>query len=286
MKYFRIERLKRAIEHLQQFHSKWVLIPLVFAVNGVDSIQETNITGPDQPGADEFLKKYFNGSLIGLPPFERGVNTLRPRFKDLLSTLKQSGKEEDHVLHQRVGLWANAYSSRGYREMRLKGIIGGAEGSSRFQLMDGFQAAWEAELPNTFRFEELLVWLYAFSGVEDHIQEWAQLYHDFETEQRGPGGVFPQDYLVRFFVNDATVPWNEADFQPERPTNEEFQHELMPSLLVAGSTQASIDIDDEHPIYLRVMELLEDGFAGVIFTGPPGTSKSYYAEQIARHAHR
>jgi len=28
-------------------------------------------------------------------------------------------------------------------------------------------------------------------------------------------------------------------------------------------------------------QLLADGYAGVILTGPPGTSKSYYAEQIA-----
>lgn len=36
---------------------------------------------------------------------------------------------------------------------------------------------------------------------------------------------------------------------------------------------------DDHPLYLEVRSLLET-FGGVIFTGPPGTSKSYYAAKI------
>lgn len=40
-------------------------------------------------------------------------------------------------------------------------------------------------------------------------------------------------------------------------------------------------INDDDPRLQEVLALLEDGFAGVIFTGPPGTSKSWYAEQIA-----
>lgn len=281
MKYFRIERIKLAIEHLQKFHSKWVLIPLVFAVNGVNSADETNITAQDQPGADEFLKQYFSGSLMGLPAFERGVNTLRPRFKDLLGTLRSSGKEDDYVLHQRVGLWANAYSSRGYREMRLKGQIGGAEGSSKFELKASFVPAWQAALPGTFYFEELLVWLYAFTGVPDEVNSWDELFVHFQEKHRGNGGRFPAEYASRFNVNNG-IPWDPADFQPQRPTDEEFQAELMPSLQREADAQATIVVDEEDPTYVRVRELLGDGFAGVIFTGPPGTSKSWYAEQVGR----
>ncbi len=41
------------------------------------------------------------------------------------------------------------------------------------------------------------------------------------------------------------------------------------------------NIGDDDPYLRRVVQLLADGYAGVILTGPPGTSKSYYAEQIA-----
>jgi 5-methylcytosine-specific restriction enzyme B len=40
-------------------------------------------------------------------------------------------------------------------------------------------------------------------------------------------------------------------------------------------------IKDDDEILIRVKALLEDGYAGVIFVGPPGTSKSWYAVQIA-----
>jgi hypothetical protein len=281
MKYFPIERIQRAIEHLEQFHSKWVIVPLVFAVNGVSEAEEINITAEDQAGADEFLQQYFNGALIGLPPFERGVNTLRPRFRELISTLRSQGKEEDYVLHQRQGLWANAYSSRGYREMRNTGVIRGAGGSSRFELAPEFWDAWEENLPDTFRFEELLVWLYAFHGVPDEIDRWEDLFIDFQEKHLGRGNRFPRGYEIRFNVENS-VPWEDV-FLDERTTYDEYQQELMPSLfthpeITAGYFASEIEDDDEYLV--RVQELLADGFAGVIFTGSPGTSKSWYAAQI------
>jgi 5-methylcytosine-specific restriction protein B len=45
--------------------------------------------------------------------------------------------------------------------------------------------------------------------------------------------------------------------------------------------EAELDATDEY--LEQVRNLLSDGFAGVIFTGPPGTSKSWYANQIAIH---
>ena len=40
------------------------------------------------------------------------------------------------------------------------------------------------------------------------------------------------------------------------------------------------EIGDDNEWYVRVLALLEQDYAGVILTGPPGTGKSYYAEQI------
>ncbi|MGK8204361.1 McrB family protein [Burkholderia cenocepacia] len=42
-------------------------------------------------------------------------------------------------------------------------------------------------------------------------------------------------------------------------------------------------IREDDEVLRRVLELLEDGYAGVIFTGVPGTSKSWYAREVALH---
>lgn len=40
-------------------------------------------------------------------------------------------------------------------------------------------------------------------------------------------------------------------------------------------------IAEDNETYLKVLELLDDGYGGIIFTGDPGTSKSWFARQIA-----
>lgn len=40
-------------------------------------------------------------------------------------------------------------------------------------------------------------------------------------------------------------------------------------------------ISDDNPVLKSVMQLREDGYAGVILFGPPGTSKTYHAHEIA-----
>jgi 5-methylcytosine-specific restriction enzyme B len=40
-------------------------------------------------------------------------------------------------------------------------------------------------------------------------------------------------------------------------------------------------LDADDPIMQRVSELLEDGFGGIVFRGPPGTSKTWYAARVA-----
>src|SRR5687767_11357492 len=57
--------------------------------------------------------------------------------------------------------------------------------------------------------------------------------------------------------------------EPESPEQPELQADWLP-----------VEIGDDDTLLLEVQELIED-YAGVIFTGSPGTSKSWYAAQIA-----
>jgi 5-methylcytosine-specific restriction enzyme B len=49
-----------------------------------------------------------------------------------------------------------------------------------------------------------------------------------------------------------------------------------------ASPQVGGDLDDEDPVLRDVLQALADGFGGVILAGPPGTSKSWYADRIAK----
>ncbi len=55
-----------------------------------------------------------------------------------------------------------------------------------------------------------------------------------------------------------------------------------PRLRVSSPTRFDPDLPEDNRLLLQVRALLRGQFGGVIFTGPPGTSKSWYANQIAR----
>lgn len=220
MRYFSLERIKSAIEHLQEYDSKWVIVPLVFAVNGVGEYEMVNLRGKGKAGTGSFLDRHFHGSLIGLEPLEGGASTMRPRFKEIWKP-----DNPDFVLHQRQSLWGNAYSRTGYKEMKDRELIVDG-GPSTWRMEPRFWAVWQQELPASFRFEELLVWLYAFSGFDDEIDSWEELSVDFQERHLGEDGRFPAGYEVRFRVA-GDVPWP-ADLLSERPADEEFQAALLP----------------------------------------------------------
>lgn len=222
MKYFTLERVAQAAEHLGSYNSSWVIVPLVLASNGVNPRTQTNVDEANRPGTTRFLDRFFSGSLIGLDPFPNGRSVLRPKFKELkASALGPS----DLAIHQKANLWGSTYSSRGYREMRNRGELSG-EGSS-FLVNQSFVAKWTSELPSSFHFEELLVWLYAFNGLPENVDSWIELFDDYQ--QRVLGGIyFDECFKDRFHVNN-NVPWP-SEFTHQRPSNAEFTSKLMPGL--------------------------------------------------------
>lgn len=54
------------------------------------------------------------------------------------------------------------------------------------------------------------------------------------------------------------------------------------SVQESGEDYVAPDIAVDDPILGRVQQLLRDGYSGILFVGPPGTGKSWYADGISR----
>lgn len=279
MKFFTVDRVRQAIQLLQQFDSKWVIVPLVFAVNGMDTNVSVNPNATGNAGTGRFLDLYFDGGLIGLPA-AGPRNALRPKFADV------TVKPGDLLAHQRVNLWGSGYSSRGYREMAASGLL--TLQSGHYQLDPRFWAIWQLELPGTFHFEEFLVWLYAFSGMSDGINRWDQLFDDFQNKFVR----FPAGYSARFNVGNG-VRWPNR-FETQRPSNEAFRAALIPSALTQPEAEPPPDwmefvSDNPDPCDLiglggaldKAVAALQAGKHVVLF-GPPGSGKTELARCICQ----
>lgn len=274
MKYFSLERIQQSSRHLENFQSGWVIVPFVFAANGVNLNTFTDLHSVN--GTDALLDKYFSGDLVGLHVGTNG-NALRPRFKEILSTFRRQGSPNDFAINQTsYKLWANAYSSRGYREMVGRGELE-VQGTASYKLTNLFQPAFESKLPATFRFEEFMVWLFAFSGIPEGISNWTDLLAHLLKELNVPGGKFPPEFSNRFSVNTVEpVPWPN-DFLSTKPTNEQYQQALLPSL----SVDPVPEINESDAVLQEVRAAIDAGERNFLFYGPPGTGKTMYAHHIA-----
>jgi 5-methylcytosine-specific restriction protein B len=288
-KYFSISQIKQAIEHLSQYDSKAVIPAFVFACNLVDSSAEYRELGKGV-GTDNFLKFFFSGELIGLPKKGDG-DSLRPKFADLGGLTNTT---DDYLIHQKVKLWGSAYSRNGYREMVAANLLEKEAGStSSYRLTEKFQPAFEASLPNTFKFEYFLVWLFAFKEIPDQVDSWMKLFGFFRDKFIN-GAALPSEYSSRFSLSDPPVPWP-TDFLIGRPSDLEYQRALLPTHFVEPIT---------HEIWLQVQAKLEElmldyyegikeeeinaisrsiisGLAGtkrIFLLGDPGTGKTKLAE--------
>jgi len=280
VQYFDIPTIKEAIERLQGYQGTKLISAFVFAANDVNVNAVTDLS--KRLGTDRLVDQYFSGALVGLPPMQRG-NLLRPRFTDV--TWKSGRFAGDYIIRQDTKFWANISSSRGHREWAQRGLIEGDK--SIFQLKPGFQAEFEQDIPADFRFEDFMIWLFAFDGFPDEVDGWPALYDHLVQTVLGLAQ-FQPEYLGRFKLAVPAAPWPATI--PNRPTNEEFLAELAPKLqALLGAVEAEPEQEDELPAlpdddadYLAVSTAirLKESFS-FLLAGPPGTGKSRKARQIA-----
>lgn len=283
MQYFDIPTIKTSIEALQGISANWLIPAFVFAANDVSTLELTDMS--KKLGTDTFLDRYFNASLVGIEPFPTGNNLLRPRLKGI--RWDRGDFANDYMIRQDTKMWGNLFSSRGYREMRMRGYIEGEKTTVR--LTDDFQPAFEAEIPATFQFEDFLVWLFAFKGFPAEISSWQELYdHLLQAELELQE--FNQPYKGRFKLT-ADRPW--PAILNARPSNEDFINELAPRLAAyLAAPTAPEEPEDDHA--KKELMSADDAVLAVILNaiskktshsfllaGPPGTGKTKYAHDVA-----
>lgn len=279
MPYFDLPSIKAAIEALDGISPNWLIPAFVFAANDVGTVELVDMS--KKRGTDQFLDNYFSADLIGIPPFPTNNNLMRPRLKGVKREFP-----EDYVIRQDTKMWGNLFSSRGYREMRQRGELEGEKAIVR--LTDTFQRAFEGQIPESFQFEEFLVWLFAFSGFPDHIGSWQELY-DHLVNSVLELNEFQEPYRGRFKLTPGR-PWPQT--LTERPDDEVFQQELAPQLIAFLASPAPLSTSSTSPMTELmsaddpILSIVQSAIAkntgrSFLLAGPPGTGKTRYAHQIA-----
>lgn len=292
MKFFTIERIKEACNHLEKYHSGSVIVPLVLAVNGINKRAFSRGTAGTDNG---FLRDHFHGHLIGLCPVDMKCN-LRPKFREIQIP------DNDYVSFGKQQLWANLYSQRAFGHLKARSLVStqGKSTNTEIKLENGFKENFERELEEDFHFEELLIWLYAFSGFPDSVNSWQDLLLIFQESYLGIGKLFEEEYLGRFNVHNGVV-WPTVLLN-ERPTDESFQQELFPSKKVLGDNTDVTDLSCESANEVKP-EIANDRGSecvnnkqtpptryprkttrypmNIILYGAPGTGKTYATTEYA-----
>jgi MoxR-like ATPase len=294
VRFFSIPTIKESIARLEHIKGNWLLPAFVFAANDVGT---ELVDLAKRRGTDSFLDHYFNGDLLGLPTFHNGSNLLRPRFSDVTGWRAGQRYAGDYVVRQGTKMWGNLFSSRGYREMRQRGFLAGEK--TIVALTNTFQAQFEQEVPPTFYFEDLMVWLFAFQGFPDEIQSWSALM-DYLLQKDLELKDFRPQYKGRFKLADPPRPWPEL--LTDRPSNDQLLQELAPALrshlkdpefTLEGDAEAPrklsedapaslVQLDRDDAVLSAVTTAIQSGESfAFLLAGPPGTGKTRYARQLA-----
>lgn len=291
-KYFAADTVRQAADNMRQIDSKWLLIPLVFAANGVTEKAKVKVAdGPKK--TTTYLKQFFDGSLIGLEPRRPGGHcNIRP------GNAYSDGRKIEQPVHVDYSpLWDKTYSQAGYKGWQDGRILAHkhASDNGHFQLGPKFAAELRSHVDPKFCFEDLLVWLYAFSGMPDSVNGWNDLMSDFSAHHMGTGAI-PKEYSGVFRLTSPPPPWPTT--VATRPTNEEFQLTLVPHLgSVEIKPEQLADLRDalqaeirEHYLEFTDPEVgeLADSIVSslhscrrIFLYGDPGTGKTQLARIIA-----
>ena len=156
------------------------------------------------------------------------------------------------------------------------------DGPAKFKLSNTFKAALESNLPPSFKYEELLVWLLAFKGFPDHVQSWSELDDYLRAHILELATNYAPEFLGRFNLRPAEEVGWPTEILSSRPENDEFQALLAPSLNAPERSNAATDTID-HPSINRIIAAIETkDELNFLLYGPPGTGKTYLAHKFAR----
>lgn len=287
--FFSPTSITTALNRLKGTDGKWVIASLVLAANGVNGVSFVKLG--DRSGTDAYLDKFFDGKLIGLSSGDSGTVTIQPPFADAEVTgsdLISCGKRK---------LWANISSRNGYRVLLDRGLLLETQkGKSEYKLAQQFSAEIRRLVASSFKFEDFLTWLYAFSGIGDSIHSWADLLSDFSTRYTHSGSI-PQEYQSIFFISPGH-PWP-TDFISQRPSNSDLQELLLPSrafhpitsddwsdmvAALSGYLQASYQLlSEDKRAEIAAASITALASAKRLFVlGEPGSGKSTLATHIAK----
>lgn len=134
------------------------------------------------------------------------------------------------------------------------------------------------------------------AALEGAVAEPKYLMGRLGTQVGSEPPVVRKDAMDRWVLEDAYVPFMDEVIKDE-PTFKDYLDERA-WMRVFGRPVALLDLaedvdsgeipeenltlDDSDPVWLRTKALLDAGSLTVILTGPPGTSKTWYARRIAR----
>jgi energy-coupling factor transporter ATP-binding protein EcfA2 len=307
VKFFTISRIRQAIGHLNSFKSGWVIGPLVYIANQIDSDEYRAMR--EGVGSDKFLDKFFHPRLIGLPS-KQDEESLRPIFKEM-GQIDLGNPAKDVVEHQGTKIWGKIYTQTWADALKKtnvieqdttrKGFIRLRSGAAGAGAPLPFTAALEAALPADFCFEELLVWLNAFSGFSDHVGSWQGLWEDFATRHLDGRTAIPAAYASRFRIRqgEEEIPWPATDITNDRPSDQDFIKGLIPSAFsdaITSEQWATIvavieesllagyeGMDDEQA--RQIAEGIVTSLASskrVFILGDPGTGKTKLANSVVQ----